>query len=399
MSLIAIPFKGETPETVLTNIEISAAHPRVSRILAVGAEEDDTFKALRARGPGLARETGKQLDVILQERLGNRRPGKGDGMNTALSWFLSETDAERIHFYDADITSFTPDWITSAEEAADLGYAVVRHYFPRASTDAMITFLITRTGFALCWPASELPWFEQPLGGELLFTRKVAERFVAEERVRMQSDWGIDTAYTFHNVKFGFPTYETYRPEGKVHSLYGRLTDLHTMLVECFAAIQELDRDPQNHEWYKANGAPEGAIVHRVEPQFQVPLVIIEKVGFDIQGTLALLLEEWTDRQETLLDHFPPDIRGGMIQNRLHPSYEFMTEEAWEEAYMTLLDHFELGDSDWEGLLFKLWVTRVLHYTVKVALRGYGFARRYRHTTIVRYLQRAQLGRTAGVGG
>ncbi len=398
MSLVAIPFKGETPATVLRNVQISAAHPRVNRVLAVGAEEDDTFQAIRSRREALRRETGVEVDVILQERIGTRRVGKGDAMNTALRWFLAETDLERIHFYDADITSFTADWITHAEEAADLGYTVIRHYFPRSSTDAMITFLITRTGFALCWPASELPWFQQPLGGELLFKRPVAERFVAAPKVQAQSDWGIDTVYTFHNVKFGFSTYESYRPEGKVHSLYGRLTDLRTMLVECFAAIQELYRDPENHQWYQAYDTSARAIVHRVEPQFQVPLTIIENVGFDIEGTLALLGEHWSPREEALLDHFSPEVRGGMITNRMHPSYHFMDEDAWEETYHALLRHFELGDSEWEDLLFKLWITRVLHYTVLVALRGYGFARRYRHATIVRYLQRAQLGHSEPVG-
>ncbi len=397
MSLIAIPFKNETPETVLKNIRICASHPRVTRIVAIGAEEDDTWRAIRACQSELKRETGTDLDVIMQERIGSKRPGKGDAMNTALRWFLSETDLERLHFYDADITSFTDDWITKAEQGADLGYQVVRHYFPRASTDAMVTFLIARTGFALCWPASELPWFEQPLGGELLLTRKVAERFVTEKRIQAQSDWGIDTAYTFYNVKFGFPTYETYRPEGKMHSLYGRLTDLQAMLVECFAAIQDLHRDPDNQLWYASNGAPAGGIIHRVEPQFQVPLPIIEKVGFDIEGTLALLLEGWTEREEVLLDRLPPEVRGGMIKNRLNPSYEFMDEDAWEGTYLALLENFEIGDPDWEALLFKLWTARVLQYTVTVALRGYGFARRYRYTTIVHYLQRAQLGRAASL--
>jgi len=392
VSLVAIPFKSEVPETVLNLVEIAAAHPRVKGVLAVGAEEDDTYRALRSRQDDLQREHGTFLEVIFQERIGTKRPGKGDAMNTALKWFLEETDLERIHFYDADITSFTSDWITQAEESADLGFQVVRHYFPRTSTDGMITFLVTRTGFALLWPTSELPWIEQPLGGELLFTRAVVEDLVANPFVQGQSDWGIDTVYTFFNVKDGHSMYETYRPEGKVHTLYGKLAELRTMLVECFSVVQQLSRAPENHGWQGAEHAPTGGIVHRVEPQFQVPLSIIENVGFDIQGTMALLLEGWTNRQEELLNLFERPIRDGMLANRSHPNFEFMGEEAWAEAYCTLLRMYEQGDADWEDLLFKLWTARVLNYSVNVALRGYGFARRYRHSTIIRYLKRAYFG-------
>jgi len=389
VSLVAIPFKNETPETVLRIVDIAAAHPRVKVVLAVGAEEDETFRALHARREELQRENGAALEIILQERIGTRRPGKGDAMNTALRWFLGETELSRIHFYDADITSFTGDWITKAEEGADLGFAVVRHYFPRTSTDGMITFLITRTGFALLWPTSELPWIQQPLGGELVFSRAVAEKLVANPRVQAQSDWGIDTVYTFFNVADGFCMYETYRPEGKAHTLYGKLADLRTMLVECFSVVQELSRTPENHGWAGADPCLPGGIVHRVEPQFQVPLPIIENVGFDIQGTVGLLLEGWTHRQEELLNHFPRAIRDGLLENRKHPNFQFMGEDEWAQTYLTLLESYEREDADWEDLLFKLWTARVLNYSVNVALRGYGFARRYRHSTIVRYLMQA----------
>jgi mannosylglycerate synthase len=395
VSLVAVPFKSEVPETVLHIVETAAAHPRVKHVLAIGAEEDDTWHALRAREDDIQREWDTSLEVILQDRLGTRRPGKGDAMNTALRWFLDETDLTRIHFYDADITSFSADWITQAEEAADLGFDVVRHYFPRTSTDGMITFLVTRTGFALLWPTSELPWIQQPLGGELLFTRRVVEDLVANPRVEAQSDWGIDTVFTFFNVRDGHSMYETYRPEGKIHTLYGKLADLRTMLVECFSVIQDLARAPENHGWHEPNHAPSGGIVHRVEPQFQVPLPIIENVGFDIQGTVGLLLEGWTNRQEELLNQFPRTIRDGLLENRSRPNFQFMGEEAWADAYLTLLDHYEVGDADWEDLLFKLWTARVLNYSVNVALRGYGFARRYRHSTIVRYLKRAYFGEPA----
>ena len=70
------------------------------------------------RFPALKRETRKPVELILQDRIGDKRPGKGDGMNTALRYFLEKTDLDRIHFYDADITSFNEEWMTKAEEAA-----------------------------------------------------------------------------------------------------------------------------------------------------------------------------------------------------------------------------------------------------------------------------------------
>jgi len=108
MSLVVFPFKHEHPEVLLHNVRVAAAHPRVHEVLCI----------------------------------------------------------------NTDITSFGPDWITKAEEAADFGYGLVRHYFLRASTDAMITWMITRTGFSLLWPHTEPSWIEQPLGSGLLMRRK-----------------------------------------------------------------------------------------------------------------------------------------------------------------------------------------------------------------------------------
>lgn len=70
--------------------------------------------------------------------------------------------------------------------------------------------------------------------------RSVVEKLLKEEDVISRSDWGVDTMYTFYSVKYGYPMLETYISEGKLHKLYGKLTDLKTMLVECFDTIQSL---------------------------------------------------------------------------------------------------------------------------------------------------------------
>lgn len=381
MSVVVFPFKTERPEVVLENIRIAATHPRVERVVCVGYEEESTFRAIDGGRADVTVSTGTPIDLILQERIGDKRPGKGDGMNTALRFFLSETDSERLHFYDADITSFGHEWITKAEEAADLDYGVVRHYFPRASTDAMITWFVTRTGFAALFPRSELPWIEQPLGGELLFKRPIVERLVEDERVRAQSDWGIDTLYTFCTTQYGVPMFEAYVQAGKAHALYGRLTDLRTMLIECFAAVQGL----QGEELA-------GTAVHRIEYPDVVPHGIAEKIGFDFEATLSLLPEQWTRRMVELLELLPTPVAEGLRANQKgYPVFGFMGREDWYEAYRVFLRHFVQGDPDWEQLLFKAWLCRVLNYTSKSAVRGYSFATRYLHRMIFDYMRRSAL--------
>lgn len=381
MSIVVFPFKEEDPGVLLDNVRAAAVHPRVREVVCVGFERESTFEALERAAPGITEDTGTKLTVVVQQRLGSKRPGKGDGMNTALRYFLDETDAARLHFYDSDIRSFTGEWIERAEHVADDGYDVVRHYFPRASTDAMITWMITRTGLAILWPHSELAWIEQPLGGELLLTRPVVERFAADGAVRAQSDWGIDTLYTFAAVRHGFSMFETHVREGKVHRLYGRLTDLKTMLVECFSALQELRGTP----------VP-GDTLHRIDYPDVVPVEIGEKIGYDVEESILLLPLGWTDRQNDLLELFPIPVRDGMLATRGYPRFGFMDERNWGDTYRVLLDHFIPGDGDWEELLFRLWVVRVLNYTINQALRGYSHALRYLHWMVDHYRRAALQG-------
>ncbi len=378
MSLVVFPFKNEDPDVLIRNVDIALSHPRVEEVLCVGAGEDRCFTAVKEAIPELERRYGKPVKVIVQKRIGTLRAGKGDGMNTALEYFLKETDYERLHFYDADIVSFSQEWISKAEEGADQGFDVVRHYFPRAATDAMITWFITRTGFALLWPRSVLPWIEQPLGGELLLTRPVAQGLLDDPRVRRQSDWGIDTLYTFSMVEHGFSLYETYIGAGKLHKLYGALTDLKTMLVECFAAIQSL----------RGADVPEMGN-HLVEYPGPVSQEVREKVGYDIEGSLPLLTEGWSEEEESLLEVLPSPVRAGMRACRTFPRFGFMDEDAWHATYEALLEHFDFDYPPWQDLLFRLWLARTLNYTVNHALRGYDHALHYLHEMVSRYVRRS----------
>ena len=380
-SLVVFPFRVEDSEVLLRNIREAAVHPRVEAVLCVGWSENECYRQIKAAIPTISAEAHKRVDLLLQERLGERRPGKGDGMNTGLKYFLEQTDCERLHFYDSDLLSFSGGWISKAEEAADLGYQVVRHYFPRAATDAMVTWMITKTGFALLWPDTELPFIEQPLGGELLMTREVAERLFADRRVIERSDWGIDTIYTWAMVKHGFSMYETYISVGKLHRLYGALSDLKEMVIECFATIQELKGERLE--------TTRSGMIHRIERPGPVPEEIKWKTAYDLEGSLLLLMEGWTERQLELLDLFPEKIREGMRECRRRPRFKFMDDESWYGTYKILLRDFNFEDQDWRELLFKLWIARVLNYTASVALKGYDYALDYLYKMIEGFVRLA----------
>ena len=363
MSVVVFPFKEEDHDVVIRNVTMAAGHPRVTNVVCMGLDEASTYEAIRQAIPGVEDSTGTPVALLLQERIGTLRHGKGDAMNTSLRYFVEHSTDERLHFYDADITSFDQGWIEQAEVAADTGFDVVRHYFPRSSTDAMITWMITRTGFAMLWPDSQLPLIRQPLGGELLLTRPVVEDLVADDAVQAQSDWGIDTLYTFATVRRGFSVFETYVSQGKIHKLYGSLTDIQTMVIECFAAMQSLQSIPVD-----------AATPHEIETPVDVPNEIKTKVAYDVESTMQLLAADWSPQQEDLLAGFPPAVRDGLRAARTYPRFSYMDDKNWFNTYEILLEKFVRGDSDWEALLFKLWITRVLHYTIFEVIRGYDHA-------------------------
>ena len=379
-SLVVFPFKSEDVNVFKKNIQEAVAHPRVGAVLCVGYEENECYKEIEKAIPDLEKDSGKKIYLIVQERLGDKRPGKGDGMNTALKYFLEKTDFSRLHFYDSDIETFSRDWITQAEAPADEGYQVVRHYFPRASTDAMVTWMITKTGFSVLWPDTELPFIEQPLGGELLLTQEVAAKLYEDERAVRQSDWGIDTAYTWLMVANEFSMYETYVPIGKVHKLYKTLADLREMTIECFAIIQQLKDERINAV----------RMIHRIQRPGPVPDRVKEKTAYDLEGSIHLLMEGWTPKQLELLKRFPKEVRDGMTECQSKPRFIFMDAENWYSTYKVLLEHFDPQDNDWRELLFKLWIARVLNYTTKVALRGYDYALFYLYQMIESFIRKSK---------
>lgn len=367
--MVVLPFKTEDPGVATRNLTIAAGHPRVRKVLAVGAGRDLTFAALEEAGKEIG---GADVSVVIQDRIGDRRPGKGDGMNTGLRHFL-ESGLERLHFYDADITNFDPAWIDRAESAADAGFPIVRHYFPRASTDAMITWMVTRPIFAIAHPGSILWEIRQPLGGELLITHRIAESLVEDPFVTSRSDWGIDTAICYTTAALGEPIRETYVADGKQHALYGSLEELRDMVVECFEAARDVADKP----------APPSAR-HEVEGSGPAPAAITDKVGYNVEDTLTLLTAGWTAAEVEAASTLPSSLSEPLLGNLVRPVFAFLDAAAWHQALISLLELYR-PEPGWRGVLFRLWVARVLAYTTTDALAGHSRAMQTLESTVSGY--------------
>lgn len=365
ISLVIIPFKDEGLSLLVANVAAAASHPSVDEVWAIAPDEAGGRRLGQALDHPLAR-------IMVQERIGDRRPGKGDAMNTGLRRAAAE-GWDRVHFYDADITNFGPEWIDGAERAADAGYEVVRHRFPRAATDAMITWMVTRPALAMIFPGTVLPRLGQPLGGEVLLTRPALEGMASDQLVRSRSDWGIDTVITYAGATLGSGLYEHLVADGKRHALYGSLAELRTMMLECLDAAVSLMGRP----------APPPGVRHGADPDSPVPQDLKQVRGYDVTRTIDLLRAEWAPGERDLASRLPPPLDLLLLEDRLAP--DTLDADLWGEALRFLLAGFRLGDPAWEGLAFRLWVARVLGYTLVEAWRGYDHAMSYLEETIRQY--------------
>jgi mannosylglycerate synthase len=312
----------------------------------------------------IAAANGTSVSVFPQERLGAFRSGKGDGMNTALR-LAAERGFDRVHFYDADITNFERSWIDGAEHAADRGYDVVRHRFPRAATDAMITWMVTRPGLALLFPGTILPRLGQPLGGEILLGGGAVASLSDDAFVVARSDWGIDTVITHATTTLGLGIYEHNAPDGKRHALYGSLADIREMILECLDAVASL----------RGRGRPPRDAIFDADPPAPVPEDLKTTVAFDLDATRAAIAS-------------PPDAgEAGVLESLgIEPGAHIeMNAERWRVVLGELITRFRLDDDSWRAAVFRLWVARVVHYTTRHVPDGYEEAVSYLEATIRGY--------------
>ena len=98
VSVVAIPFLDETSEVVGRNLRIAATHPAIDLVWGISGPGFDSANLDSAPS---------SIEIVEQQRIGIRRPGKGDAMNTAIAR-ADEMGVDRLHFYDADITNFEP---------------------------------------------------------------------------------------------------------------------------------------------------------------------------------------------------------------------------------------------------------------------------------------------------
>ncbi len=370
MNVIAIPFLDENPALVTKNLGIAVSHPAIDRVWGIAG--DGTFGV---DGPA---ERGS-VDILHQERMGDRRPGKGDAMNTAID-LAFQRGVERLYFYDADITNFDHSWIDGARAGADLGYEIVRHSFPRAATDAMVTWMITKPLLAMKYPGTILPRIAQPLGGELLLTSRAIESMATSRLVRDRSDWGVDTALTFTGVASGHSLYEHHVGDGKRHSLYGSLAELKTMVAECFDVVAHLP----------AIEIPD--VDHFAEPATGVPSDLRNQSGYSVAATLPLLVAPWGEGERECAAKLMPDEVFIPLERMVDTGdHGFLNETVWH----AILTQFSGGQSEADpaiaDLIFRLWVGRVLNYTTTHAAKGYEHALSYLQYTIDQYESAANL--------
>lgn len=374
MSLIVFPFKDEDPNVLAANLAAAATHDRVREVWGVAAGVGASFSHARNAARDIATAHGTPVEVFAQERIGYLRPGKGDGMNTAIRRAVAR-GFERIHFYDADITNFDGGWIDGAEQGADRGYEIVRHRFPRASTDAMITWMITRPSLAMLFPGTLLPRLGQPLGGELAISGRVAEQLAEDRHVLARSDWGIDTMITHATSRMEVPIYEHNVVEGKRHSLYGSLEELRPMVIECLDAVCSLRGRP----------GPAADSTFAADPSAAVPGDLKHTLAYEIEPTLGLLGAGWTDEEVELAGTLPGGLAGDVLRNQDQPHFDSMDADRWGVALAWLHEEFRPDTPAMGNLAFRLWLMRVLAYTTRQALEGYEAAIDYLERTIASY--------------
>jgi hypothetical protein len=364
VSLVVFPFKKERVDVVAANLAMAARHERVDEVWAVAAAEGAMMAEVASVAKEVAAAHGTPVLVFPQERMGGFRSGKGDGMNTALA-AAAQRGFDRTHFYDADITNLDASWIDGAEDAADRGFGVVRHRFPRAATDAMITWMVTRPGLAKLFPGTLLPRLGQPLGGEILLGREAVEGLAADQFVVARSDWGIDTVITHATSVMGGGVYEHHAPDGKRHALYGSLVEIRDMVLECLDAVASLRHRPSpspNARFEADSAAP-------------VPDDLKETVGYDLGATRAAISEPPETAEREILVSLGLDLEVD----------DGIDEVRWGETLDALLTRFELADQAWRDAVFRLWVTRVISYTTRHVPLGYDHAMAYLEGTIRGY--------------
>jgi mannosylglycerate synthase len=357
--MVVVPFLAEAPELVIRTLATAASHPRVREVVGVHGLDDEVAAEVRTGVSGVR--------LIKQRRIGALRAGKGDAVNTGIEVFLA-SECDRLHFYDADIKTFASSWIDMSEAGLDRGFETVRHFYPRATTDGMVTAMLVRPAFATCWPESVLARIKQPLAGEVAFSRPAAEALASQAVILRQSDWGIDTVITGSCARLGLSIYENQIGLGKDHQLYGSLADLRTMFWECLQAVRTL-----------RVGGEVADVKHHVEWDLGPIPAFTNQAAFDLVASTQVLEGPLRSSEVALLrSNFEPRVAAAIEESR----WDVFDTATWLGILHLLITRANADEEDWHEIAFRLWVGRVLFYAIEVAREGHDRAMAYIDTMV-----------------
>ncbi len=180
-----------------------------------------------------------------------------------------------------------------------IGFQAVRHFYPRAATDAMITWMVTRLGFAAavaCLSASRPR--ATPLRRVGLSAERPQRLSQPTRGSRLKAIGGGHRDYVSRLLRMVFRSTSPTSP--------GARTTPST-----------LHWPTQSHDGRVPGRTPEVASTQRDgdirnprsderEPSDSASEQITQQIGFDIEATQHLLAVDWNTRQEALLTaHFP----------------------------------------------------------------------------------------------
>lgn len=189
------------------------------------------------------------------------------------------------------------------------------------------------------------------------------EALAEDPFVTARSDWGIDTVITHATSALDVDVYEHNLADGKRHALYGSLTEIEDMLLECLDAVASL-RD---------RSAPIARF--EADPPAEVPGDLKETVGYDLEATRRSILRPPNSGEGRVLDGLGINSDGPLEIDDLR----------WHDLLPRLLDEFVLGDPSWRSAVFRLWVERVIEYTTTHVSQGYDHAIAHLEATIERF--------------
>jgi hypothetical protein len=176
---------------------------------------------------------------------------KGKGRNVR-NLFLAavELQAKAVVIVDADLTSFTPQWIQRLGEPLFNDFDYVSPIYERHKYDASITNHFARPLLQALYGVG----IRQPIGGDFGFSGKAAMAFLSEKSwTDRVAHFGIDIWMTTLAYLRGLKVCETFLGSCKSHRVKDPARELSTMFQDVIATMFDL-MVPFEYLWKQAVG-------------------------------------------------------------------------------------------------------------------------------------------------